>query len=91
MRVVIRPGMLVSESMLFKGMGNQQPKQAPSDLIVKFKQSEDNGNYRRQNFNDLVYTHKTTLLDVIQCKPVSVVTLDGRTLTIPIDQVMSPC
>jgi len=46
--------------------------------------------YRRQGDNDLIYTHKTSLADVVQCKPVQLTTLDGRRLLISVDQVMSP-
>jgi len=58
-------------------------------LIVNFKSTGDKC-YTRQGTNDLIYRHKTTLADVVNCMPVKLTTLDGRKLLIPIDQVMSP-
>lgn len=87
--VFIRPGMLDSQELLFKGQGNEQPNCAPTDLIVSFNALKDEC-FTRQGNNDLIYRHKTTLSDVVQCKPVQLTTLDGRPLLIPIDQVMSP-
>jgi DnaJ homolog subfamily B member 4 len=87
--VFIRPGMLASQELTFKGQGNEQPNQAATDLVVSFTMLPDNL-YRRQGDNDLIYTHKTSLADVVQCKPVQLTTLDGRRLLISVDQVMSP-
>ena len=47
-------------------------------------------NYSRAGATDLLYRHKVCLQDVIECKPVRLTTLDGRVLTVAIDQVMSP-
>jgi DnaJ-class molecular chaperone len=70
------------------------PKQKNSDLFVKFKMvpGEDAHSclFKRQGAFDLIYTHKTNMVDVIQCKPVAFKTLDGRCLNIAVDQVMSP-
>lgn len=87
--VFIRPGMLATEQLLFKGSGDQQPGQPATDLIVCFKLINDD-KFSRQGGNDLIYRHKTSLVDVIQCAPVFLTTLDGRRLRIPVDQVMSP-
>lgn len=87
--VYIRPGMLESQELIFKGQGNEQPHQPATDLIVTFKMHQDK-HYERQGTNDLIYRHHTTLTDVVQCKPVHLTTLDGRKLLIPVDQVMSP-
>ena len=67
--VFIRPGMLEKQELLFKSKGNEQPNMAATDLIVSFNMLADD-QYKRQGTNDLVYRHKTTLVDVIQCKPV---------------------
>ena len=81
--------MLATQQLTFKGQGNEQPNQAATDLIVSFTMLDDSC-YKRQGDNDLIYTHKTNLADVVQCKPVQLTTLDGRRLLIPVDQVMSP-
>lgn len=90
--VYIRPGMLETQELVFKCKGNEQPGQVPTNLIIKFKSHHDGESkpYMRQGTNDLIYRHRTTLAEVIQCKPVVLKTLDGRRLLIPVDQVMSP-
>merc|ERR1719253_1787066 len=45
---------------------------------------------RKKVGNILLYKHKVDLVDVIQCKPVKMTTLDGRNLIIAIDQIQSP-
>ena len=85
----IRPGMDEKQELVVKGKGNEAPRQEPTDLIVKFKSVGD-AHYTRQGSADLIYHHRTSLQDVINCKPVQLTTLDGRRLLIPIDQVMSP-
>lgn len=75
--VVVRPGMQISQKLVFSGKGNEQPKQSASDLIVSFSMQADK-HYSRKDTNDLIYRHKVSLVDVIQCKPVKITTLDGR-------------
>jgi DnaJ-class molecular chaperone len=45
--------------------------------------------YRRKH-NDLIYVHTVTLKQAINCEPIKVPTLDGRTLLISIDQIVTP-
>ena len=37
---------------------------------------------------DLIYSHKISLIDSLQGKPVHITTLDGRKLLIPIDAII---
>lgn len=53
-------------------------------MIVNFKMHPDQ-HYTRGENNDLIYRHKVSLLDVIECKPVKITTLDDRQLLVPID------
>ena len=85
---VIKPGTHEAVTLTFKNEGNQQPKGKFSDLIVKFKLVEGDAHsslYKRQGVEDLMYTHKTTLDEVIRCKPIRLCTLDGVTLNIAVD------
>ena len=45
--------------------------------------------YRRKNY-DLIYTKTITLKEAINCEPIKVPTLDGRTLLISIDEIVNP-
>ena len=76
-QVYIRPGMLESQELVFKGKGNEQPNHEPTDLIVSFKAIQHDL-FKRSGDHDLIYKHTVSLVDVIQCKPVKLTTLDGR-------------
>ena len=68
--VYVKPGMLEAQTLTFPGKGNQQPKQPASDLIVSLKSvegDEHTARFSRSGLNDLIYRHKVTLLDTIQC------------------------
>ena len=93
--VFVRPGMLESAKLCLRGKGNEQPKQRATDLYVRFKQTpcrpgSNSALFERRANKDLIYTHKCSLIDLIQCKPVQLTTLDNRTLLISLDQVLSP-
>ena len=95
MTVFIKPGMQVTEKMTMRGKGNQQPKLPPTDLHLSFKHvpSEAGSNaskFERKNGNCLMYRHKISLNDALQCCPVKMTTLDGRKLLIAMDQIPSP-
>ena len=59
-----------------------------ANLIVKFKEVAHES-YRRKG-HDLIYTHKVSLLDAFECKPVTFTTLDGRCITLACDQQIAP-
>jgi len=74
--------------LTFTGVGNETPARINSDLVLKIKE-KPNKNYKRNN-NDLIYTHKISLVDALNTEPFSFQTLDGRTLTIAMDEIISP-
>ena len=87
--------MEVSHKMSVKGAGNQQPKMPATDLLISFKlvassPGSNASHFERKNGNCLIYRHKMTLNDAIQCRPIKMETLDGRRLLIPLDQIPSP-
>jgi len=45
--------------------------------------------YRRKQ-NDLIYVHTLTLKQAINCEPIRIPTLDGRTLLVPVDEIVNP-
>ena len=83
-QVEVKPGFSESSELIFKGQGHQAPNQDFSDLVIKFKQVESDC-YQRLGHN-LVLTHKISLLDVFQKTPCAFRTMDGRALTIAIDE-----
>lgn len=52
--------------------------------------NSNSAKFQRTNDRDLIYRHKLTLNDALQCRPVKMTTLDGRTLLIALDQIPSP-
>jgi len=46
--------------------------------------------FERKAGDNLIYRHKLTLNDALQCRSVKLTTLDNRTLLIAIDQIPSP-
>ena len=95
MHVFVKPGMLESKTLKMKGLGNQSVKNEPTDLFISFKmipcvKDENSCKYERKGERDLLYKHEVSLVDVIQCKPIRLTTLDGRRLLIPVDQIHSP-
>lgn len=86
--VQVDPGMGEHTTLTFKGKGNQCPKQANSNLVIKFKQIE-NKHFRRSG-DDLILTVPISFADALNFKPVQVRTLDGRSLTQCFDELVSP-
>ena len=88
--IMVKPGMDTSHKMTLRGEGNQQAKLPATDLKISFKQvkcpaGSNGANFERKNGNCLVYRHKLTLNDALQCRPVKMTTMDGRSLLISID------
>ncbi len=46
--------------------------------------------FKRVNKDDLVYIHKIDLVSALNSEPVPLNTLDGRRLTIAMDEIISP-
>lgn len=60
----------------------------PSDLVF-IVEERAHPRFRRDG-NDLIYTHKISLVEALTGCTVQVTTLDGRTLTVPVKSVVSP-
>ena len=58
--------------------------------MVPCVKGENSSKYERKGELNLLYRHEVSLVDVIQCKPIKLTTLDGRKLLIPVDQIHSP-
>ena len=80
------------------GEGHQQPGRDPSNLYINFVNTAVDSSspdfkvaerYTRMK-NDLLYKHKITLQDALQCSPVKIPLLDGRQILLAIDQIITP-
>lgn len=93
--VYVKPGMQSSQKLKVRGEGNQQAKLPPTDLNICFKlvpsaKGSNAARFERKADNNLIYRHTLTLNDALQCRPIKMVTLDGRKLLVPVDQIPSP-
>lgn len=88
LNVEIEPGMSEATKIIFPLKGNQAYAHADSVLVVSIKQVEDE-HFRREG-NDLIYTHSVSLEDAIRGEPVSLKTLDGRTLRFQLNGQIGP-
>ena len=88
--VYVKPGMENDHKMTLRGEGNQQAKLPATDLHIQFRyvpcaQGSNSARFTRKNGNNLVYKHTLSLNDALQCRPVKMTTLDGRTLLVAVD------
>lgn len=44
----------------------------------------------RNGYKDLYYMHRITLQEAIQCKPVKVPLMSGKSIMLPMDQIITP-
>lgn len=73
----------------FPHLGNRTYGAEASDVVVKFKFSPLSGGFTREG-DDLVYCENVTLLEAFTPKPVSIKTLDGRTLSVTPNELITP-
>jgi len=93
--IIVKPGMCESKKITFEGKGHQSAKRGCSNLKISFKLKDSPADpnaslFKRVQTDCLLYRHKLSLNDAIQCKSVKMTTLDGRTLLIPVDSIPSP-
>ena len=88
LNINIKPGWKKGTKITFPEKGNEQPNVTPPDLV--FVIDEKPHNTFTRDGNDLVVTKHITLVEALTGYTVNLTTLDGRNLTIPINNVMHP-
>ncbi|KAF5193845.1 Chaperone protein dnaj [Thalictrum thalictroides] len=84
----IKPGWKKGTKITFPEKGNEQRGLIPSDLI--FVIDEKPHSVFKRDGNDLIITQNVSLVEALTGYTVELTTLDGRTLTITINSVISP-
>ncbi|XP_054811296.1 uncharacterized protein LOC129312645 [Prosopis cineraria] len=84
----IKPGWKKGTKITFPEKGNEQPNVTPADLV--FIIDEKPHSVFTRDGNDLVVTQKISLAEALTGYTVQLTTLDGRNLTIPINNVIHP-
>ncbi|GLT55722.1 hypothetical protein SLA2020_288170 [Shorea laevis] len=86
--IEIKPGWKKGTKITFPEKGNEQRGVTPSDLV--FIIDEKPHSVFKRDGNDLVVTQKVSLLEALTGYTAQVTTLDGRNLTIPINNIINP-
>ncbi|KAJ1402101.1 HSP40/DnaJ peptide-binding [Sesbania bispinosa] len=86
--IVIKPGWKKGTKITFPEKGNEQPNVIAADLV--FVIDEKPHSVFTRDGNDLVVTQKVSLAEALTGYTVRLTTLDGRSLTIPINNVIYP-
>ncbi|KAM7254686.1 hypothetical protein ACFE04_019927 [Oxalis oulophora] len=84
----IKPGWKKGTKITFAEKGNEIPNVIPADLVFIIDEKRHPTFVR--DGNDLVVTRNISLAEALSGYTVHVTTLDGRTLTIPINNVIHP-
>ncbi|XP_074270609.1 uncharacterized protein LOC141594491 [Silene latifolia] len=84
----IKPGWKKGTKITYPEKGNEHRGIIPSDLV--FIIDEKPHTVFKRDGNDLVITQKISLVESLTGYTAQITTLDGRTLTVPINSVISP-
>ncbi|KAI4374132.1 hypothetical protein MLD38_012165 [Melastoma candidum] len=86
--IEIKPGWKKGTKITFPEKGNEQPNVIPSDLVFVVDE-KPHATFTREG-SDLIVTQKISLAEALTGYTVHLTTLDGRSLTIPINNVIHP-
>lgn len=86
--ISIKPGWKKGTKITFPEKGNYEPGCTPGDLI--FVVDEKPHTVFKRDGNDLVIHQRISLLDALTGKTLNLTTLDGRELTIPVQDIVKP-
>ena len=86
--VNVKPGWKAGTRVTFPKEGDQGPNNIPADVVfvIKYK---DHPRFVRKG-NDLIHTTRVKLADALCGCSISLLTLDGRQLSIPVNDVITP-
>lgn len=84
----IKPGWKKGTKITFPEKGNELPNIIPADLV--FIIDEKPHRLFTRDGDDLVVTQKISLAEALTGVTVNLTTLDGRNLTIPVNNVINP-
>ncbi|XP_057512669.1 uncharacterized protein LOC130794730 [Actinidia eriantha] len=86
--IEIKPGWKKGTKITFPEKGNEQRGVIPSDLVFIIDEKPHSA-FKRDG-NDLIFTQKISLVEALTGYTAQISTLDGRTLTIAINAIISP-
>lgn len=74
---------------VFVCAGDEQPGQGASDVVFVIDE-KPHPLFKREG-NDLIYTHRLPLVEALSGTELKIPHLDGKTISLPIDEVNSCC
>jgi len=86
--IEIKPGWKKGTKITFPEKGNEQPNVIPADIV--FIIDEKPHSVFKRDGNDLTVTQKISLVEALTGYTVHLTTLDGRRLTVPINNIIHP-
>ncbi|XVF55085.1 hypothetical protein PTKIN_Ptkin06aG0008300 [Pterospermum kingtungense] len=86
--IEIKPGWKKGTKITFPEKGNEQRGVIPSDLVFIIDE-KPHAVFKRDG-NDLIVTQKISLVEALTGYTAQLTTLDGRNLTVPINNIISP-
>ncbi|CAL9002808.1 unnamed protein product [Prunus brigantina] len=86
--IEIKPGWKKGTKITFPEKGNEQRGIIPADLV--FIIDEKPHSLFKRDGNDLIVTQKISLAEALTGHTAQLTTLDGRSLTVPINSIISP-
>lgn len=84
----VKPGWKKGTKITFPEKGNEQPNVTPADVV--FIIDEKPHSVFTRDGNDLILTKRISLAEALTGYTVQLTTLDGRNLTIPVNNVIHP-
>ncbi|GJN06584.1 hypothetical protein PR202_ga24328 [Eleusine coracana subsp. coracana] len=84
----VKPGWKKGTKITFPEKGNEAPNMAPADIVFIIEEKPHDV-FTREG-NDLVVTEKISLVEALTGYTARVTTLDGRSLSVPINSVIHP-
>lgn len=84
----VKPGWKKGTKITFPDKGNEQPNQLPADLV--FVIDEKPHDVFKRDGNDITINHRVTLAEALGGTTINITTLDGRNLSIPVIDIVSP-
>jgi len=88
LEIVVKPGWKKGTTVTFEREGDEEPGVIPADLQFIIGEKEHD-RFRRDGHN-LVHTVKLPLAEALCGTTLDVRTLDGRTLSVPVTEVVAP-
>ncbi|CAL0305034.1 unnamed protein product [Lupinus luteus] len=87
--IELKRGWKTGTKITFSEKGNQEPGVIAADIIFVIDE-KPHALYKRDG-NDLILNQEITLLEALTGKTLALTTLDGRSLMIPLTDIVKPC